>query len=98
MRYAHLYHVRVHVTVNTLVKPGEMQELRAALGEIAASGADAAIVQTWAWLPSSGGNFPHLPCMPLRKWRFATPKVRAWRVSWAFPRGAGPRMRPGGRA
>ena len=45
VRYAHLYHVRVHVTVNTLVKPGEMQELRAALGEIAASGADAAIVQ-----------------------------------------------------
>ena len=45
VRYAHLYHVRVHVTVNTLVKPGEMQELRAALGEIAASGADAVIVQ-----------------------------------------------------
>lgn len=45
VRYAHLYHVRVYVTVNTLVKPGEMQDLRAALGEIAATGADAAIVQ-----------------------------------------------------
>ena len=32
VRYAHLYHVRVYVTVNTLVKPGEMQDLRAALG------------------------------------------------------------------
>ena len=45
VRYAHLYHVRVYVTVNTLVKPGEMQDLHAALGEIAATGADAAIVQ-----------------------------------------------------
>ena len=45
VRYAHLYHVRVYVTVNTLVKPDEMQYLRAALGEIAATGADAAIVQ-----------------------------------------------------
>lgn len=45
VRYAHLYHVRVYVTVNTLVKPDEMQDLRAALGEIAATGADAAIVQ-----------------------------------------------------
>lgn len=45
VRYAHLYHVRVYVTMNTLVKPDEMQDLRAALGEIAATGADAAIVQ-----------------------------------------------------
>ncbi len=45
VRYAHLYHVRVYVTVNTLVKPDEMQDLRAALGEIASTGADAAIVQ-----------------------------------------------------
>lgn len=45
VRYAHLYHVRVYVTMNTLVKPDEMQDLRAALGEITATGADAAIVQ-----------------------------------------------------
>ena len=45
VRYAHLYHARVYVTMNTLVKPDEMQDLRAALGEIAATGADAAIVQ-----------------------------------------------------
>ena len=45
VRYAHLYHVRVYVTVNTLVKPDEIQDLRAALGEIASTGADAAIVQ-----------------------------------------------------
>ena len=35
VRYAHLYHVRVYVTVNTLVKPEEMRDLRAALGDIA---------------------------------------------------------------
>lgn len=45
VRYAHLYHARVYVTMNTLVKPDEMQDLRAALGEIASTGADAAIVQ-----------------------------------------------------
>ena len=45
VRYAHLYHVRVHVTVNTLVKPGEMEALRSALHEIALAGADAVIVQ-----------------------------------------------------
>ena len=46
VRYAHLYHVRVHVTVNTLVKPGEMEALCAPrCGEIALAGADAVIVQ-----------------------------------------------------
>ena len=38
VRYAHLYHVRVYVTVNTLVKPGEMQDLHAALGDCAGPG------------------------------------------------------------
>ena len=45
VRYAHLYHARVHVTVNTLIKPGELEAVRAALREIAAAGADAVIVQ-----------------------------------------------------
>ena len=60
VRYAHLYHVRVHVTVNTLVKPGEMQELRAALGEIAASGADAVIVQDLGVAALVRQEFPSL--------------------------------------
>ena len=43
--YAHLYHVRVHVTVNTLVKPQEMADVLETLGVIHACGADAVIVQ-----------------------------------------------------
>ena len=43
--YAHLYGVRVHVTVNTLVKPGELERVDEALTTIAACKADAVIVQ-----------------------------------------------------
>lgn len=43
--YAHLYHVRIHVTVNTLVKPQETADVLETLGVIYACGADAVIVQ-----------------------------------------------------
>ena len=43
--YAHLYHVRVHVTVNTLVKQCELEDVYQALAVIAHCGADAIIVQ-----------------------------------------------------
>lgn len=43
--YAHLYHVRVHVTVNTLVKQAELEGVFDALSAIQAAGADAVIVQ-----------------------------------------------------
>ncbi len=45
VRYAHLHHARVHVTVNTLVKPSEMEGVHNALTAIANAGADAVIVQ-----------------------------------------------------
>lgn len=45
VRYAHLYHVRVHVTVNTLIKQGELQDVLEALETIARCQADAVIVQ-----------------------------------------------------
>lgn len=45
VRYAHLYHARVQVTVNTLVKPAEMPAVYRALEAIARAGADAVIVQ-----------------------------------------------------
>lgn len=44
-QYAHLHHVRVHVTVNTLVKQGELQEVYRLLETIALARADAVIVQ-----------------------------------------------------
>ncbi len=45
VRYAHLHHVRVYVTVNTLIKPDETEAVALALDEIAQSGADALIIQ-----------------------------------------------------
>lgn len=60
VRYAHLYHVRVHVTVNTLVKPGEMEALRSALHEIALAGADAVIVQDLGVAAAVRRAFPSL--------------------------------------
>ena len=45
VRYAHLYHVRIHVTVNTLIKPHEVEGVHQALAAIEAAGADAVIVQ-----------------------------------------------------
>ena len=45
VEYAHLYHARVHVTVNTLVKQQELEGVCEALETIALSGADAVIVQ-----------------------------------------------------
>ena len=45
VQYAHLHHVRVYVTVNILVKPGEFSGVREALSVISEAGADAVIVQ-----------------------------------------------------
>ena len=45
VRFCHAHGVQVHVTVNTLVRDGERDEVAATLIEIAKSGADAVIVQ-----------------------------------------------------
>ena len=45
VEYAHLYHVRVHVTVNTLVRQDELEAVQEALRVIDQCGADAIIVQ-----------------------------------------------------
>lgn len=60
VRYAHLYHTRVYVTVNTLIKPGEMAGVRDALSVIDASGADAVIVQDLGVAALARRDFPRL--------------------------------------
>ncbi|MEG0900739.1 MAG: U32 family peptidase, partial [Clostridia bacterium] len=60
VQYAHLYHVRVHVTVNTLVKPSELSGVREALGVIARVGADAVIVQDLGVAAMVRDEFPTL--------------------------------------
>lgn len=58
--YAHLYHARVHVTVNTLIKPGELEAVHQALEAIQASGADAVIVQDLGVASMVRRDFPRL--------------------------------------
>ncbi|MCE5343098.1 MAG: U32 family peptidase, partial [Eubacteriales bacterium] len=58
--YAHLYHVRVHVTVNTLIKPGEEDAVFEALQTVAACRADAVIVQDTGVLRLAREAFPAL--------------------------------------
>lgn len=60
VRYAHLYHVRVYVTVNTLIKPGELDGVKDALSVIEASGADAVIVQDLGIAALTRREFPRL--------------------------------------
>lgn len=45
VRYAHLYHARVHVTLNTLVRQDELPAVCKALEDVRRAGADAVIVQ-----------------------------------------------------
>lgn len=60
VRYAHLYHARVHVTVNTLVKPSELEGVHQALTAIQAAGADAVIVQDQGVAAMVRRDFPRL--------------------------------------
>ncbi len=45
VRYAHLYHARVHVTLNTLVRQDELPAVCKALEDVRRAGVDAVIVQ-----------------------------------------------------
>ncbi len=60
VRYAHLHHARVHVTVNTLVKPSELEGVHQALTAIQAAGADAVIVQDQGVAAMVRRDFPLL--------------------------------------
>ena len=60
VEYAHLHHVRVHVTVNTLVKEQEFSGVRETLRAIAAARADAVIVQDLGVAALVRDEFPAL--------------------------------------
>lgn len=59
--FAHLHHVRVHVTVNTLVKDGEMPRLLALLRLLNEVRVDAVLVQDLGVLRMARECFPDLP-------------------------------------
>lgn len=60
VRYAHLYHARVHVTVNTLIKPSELEGVHRVLAAIQTAGADAVIVQDQGVAAMVRRDFPML--------------------------------------
>ena len=60
VRYAHLRHMRVYVTVNTLVKDGELPGVLALLEKLAALRADGVLVQDLGILRLAREHFPSL--------------------------------------
>ena len=59
--FAHLHHVRVHVTVNTLVKDGEMEGVKDVLRLLASIPVDAVLVQDLGVMRMARQCFPDLP-------------------------------------
>lgn len=61
VRFAHLHHVRVHVTVNTLIKDGEMTGVVDVLRLLSEIRVDAVLVQDLGVLRMARRCFPDLP-------------------------------------
>lgn len=61
VRFAHLHHVRVHVTVNTLIKDGEMAGVMDVLRLLNEIRVDAVLVQDLGVLRMARRCFPDLP-------------------------------------
>ena len=60
IRYAHLRHMRVHVTVNTLIKDGELDEVTEVLRLLRDLQADAVLIQDLGALRIARAMFPGL--------------------------------------
>ena len=60
IRLAHLHHVRVHVTVNILIKDTELDEVRNVLGLVWRLGADAVLIQDLGAVELARACFPAL--------------------------------------
>ena len=74
--YCHARGVRAHVTLNTLVRDGEMAALEAQIREIAEAGADAVIVQDLGVAALVRQMAPGLSLHAARRWPCTT--GRAW--------------------
>ncbi len=61
VHFAHLHHVRVHVTVNTLVKDGELTGVMEVLRLLHDAGVDAVLVQDLGVMQLARTCFPALP-------------------------------------
>lgn len=74
--YAHLYNVRIYVTVNTILKEEELAETEKMIWELYRIGVDALIVQD---MGITRLNLPPIPCTAVRRW---TTVHRRKYVSW----------------
>lgn len=61
LRLAHLYRKKIYVTVNILVKEGELPDVRRTLSLLSALGADAVLTQDLGILKICREEFPELP-------------------------------------
>lgn len=86
VRYAHLYHARVHVTVNTLVKQDELADVREALRAIADSGADAIITQDLGVASIAAREFPTLALHASTQMALMNAEDALWAKSFGFKR------------
>ncbi len=85
VRFCHERGAKVYVTVNTLVRDGEMPALEATADEVAAAGADAVIIQDMAVMRLFADRYPSLPRWPPpRRWCTIWTAPNTWRT-WAAP-------------
>lgn len=68
VRYAHLYRVRIYVTVNTILKEEELADTEKMIWDLYRVGVDALIVQD---MGITRLNLPRFRCMPVRRWTTA---------------------------
>ena len=84
--FAHLHHVRVHVTVNTLIKDGEMDEVKALLRLLNEVRVDAVLVQDLGVLRMARECFPDLPIHASTQMAIHNATGAAWCASMGMTR------------
>lgn len=61
INYAHRYHVKVYITINTIIKENEFAEVKSFVDFLVTAGVDAIIVQDWGLLYYIRSSYPSLP-------------------------------------
>ncbi len=84
--FAHLHHVRVHVTVNTLIKDSEMDEVKGLLRLLNEVRVDAVLVQDLGVLRMARACFPDLPIHASTQMAIHNATGAAWCASMGMTR------------
>ncbi len=86
LRLAHLYHRKVYVTVNTLVKADEWEALRRALGRLRDLGADAILIQDAGVLRLCREEFPEIALHASTQMSLHAPSGIRWAMAQGIRR------------